>query len=418
MRIYNVILVVGDGMADRPQGILGAKTPLEIADKPNISELARKSSLGLWDPIAPGVRPGSDTSHLALFGYDPYKYYPGRGPFEAIGVGAELLPGDVALRGNFATVNEDFIVIDRRAGRYLPENAELVKYLNDNIGSIDGVEVRFYPATEHRVAVVLRGPHISADISDTDPHEAGVKVLQSKPLSSDENAVKTAEVINKLTAKVYDLLKDHPINAKRVERGLPPANIVLLRGAGQMRYIPKLQERQDLILGKCIAISATAMIKGICRLIGFDVVTPEGATGGVDTDVIAKAREAVNAIGQGYEFIYVHVKGTDAASHDGNVEAKIRVIENIDKMIGYILNNVDTESTVIALTADHTTPVSVGDHTGDPVPLLLYSPTIIADGITEYSERSARRGSLGRLRGADLIYTLLDQANRLRKFGA
>ncbi|MEM0361479.1 MAG: 2,3-bisphosphoglycerate-independent phosphoglycerate mutase [Sulfolobales archaeon] len=416
--MYRIILIVGDGMADRPVRELGGKTPLEVAVKPNISKLAGRSVLGIWDPIAPGVRPGSDTSHLALFGYDPRRYYSGRGPFEALGVGADIGPGDVALRGNFATVNDELVVVDRRAGRALPENQELVKYLNENIGFIDGVEVKFYSATEHRVAVVLRGVGISADVSDTDPHAVGVKVLSSNPLTKDESAIKTSEILNKLTLLTYKLLKDHPLNKARVEKGLPPANIVLLRGAGMMTYIPKLQEREDLILSKCLAVSATAMIKGVCKLVGFDIVTPPRATGGVGTDVMSKAEEVVKAYERGYEFIYLHVKGTDAASHDGDVNAKVKIIEELDKAVGYVISNVDLTSTVVAITSDHTTPLSVKDHTGDPVPLLIYSPELVGDGINEFDERSARRGSLCRLRGSDLMYTLLDYAGRVKKFGA
>lgn len=416
--MLRVLLIVGDGMADRPVKELGNKTPLEVASKPNINYLASKSILGIWDPIGPGVRPGSDTSHLSLFGYEPKRYYPGRGPFEALGVGADIKPGDIALRGNFASVDDNLVVQDRRAGRTLPENEELVKYLNNNIGFINDVEVRFYSATEHRVAVVLRGIGLSSDVSDTDPHATGVKVLESKALTNDENAIKTANVINMLTLMTYKLLKDHPLNKSRIERGLPPANIILLRGAGSMIYIPKLQEREDIILDKCLAVSATAMIKGVCRLVGFEVVTPSRATGGLDTDIMSKAEEVLRAYRNGYDFIYLHVKGTDAASHDGNIGAKVRMIEELDKAVGYIVSNIDLTTTVIAITSDHATPLSVKDHTGDPVPVMIYSPELVGDDITEFSERSARKGSLGRLRGNDLMYTLLDYANRVRKFGA
>lgn len=413
-----IVLIVGDGMADRPVKELKGRTPLEEALRPNIDELARKSALGLWDPIGPGIRPGSDTAHLALFGYDPYKYYPGRGPFEALGSGAELRPGDVALRGNFATVNDDLIVIDRRAGRTLDENQELARYLNENIGAIDDVEVRFYPATEHRIAVVLRGGTLSANVSDTDPHEVGARVLQCKALSNDEGAIKTARIINELTLLTHKLLREHPANLKRISKGLPPANIVLLRGAGKMTYIPKLHEREEVVLSKYIAISATALIKGVTRLLGFDVVTPPGATGGLDTNVMSKASAAIRALEEGYELVYVHVKGTDAASHDGNVAAKIRMIEEIDRMIGKVVDSIDLGSVVLAVTADHVTPTSVRDHVGDPVPVMVYSPYLMPDGLSSFCERTARKGSLGRLRLADLFYTLLDQANRIRKYGA
>lgn len=415
---FRIVIVVADGLGDRAVPELNGKTPLEVASKDNIDWLTSRGVTGLWDPIAPGVRPGSDTAHLALFGIDPTENYPGRGPFEAIGAGAELEPGDVALRGNFATVDKEFRVIDRRAGRYLPENKDLVKYLNENVGEIDGIKVRFYAATEHRVAVVLKGKDLSPRISDTDPHVTGVKVLYSKPLDNSYEARRTAEVINKLTKIVHDLLKEHELNKKRVERGLPPANIILLRGAGQMVKYPTFKERKFVIIDKALAISATAMIKGVCKLLGMEVVTPNGATGGVDTDVMAKAKTLIEYYNKDYDFIYMHVKGTDAASHDGRTDLKIRLIERIDLAMRYILDHIDLDNTVVVFTGDHTTPITVRDHTGDPVPVTIYAPNILPDDVNIFSERSARKGGLGRIRREDLFNTLLDLANRREKFGA
>lgn len=175
MKKYKILFFIADGLGDRPVNKLNAKTPLEYVEKPNIKELLRNSIVGLMDPISPGVIAGSDTSHLSMFGLDPHKYYRGRGAFEAIGAGARLKANDVAFRGNFATVNNDLIVIDRRAGRKIEEADELVKELNDKIGEIDGIKVRFYHGTEHRVAVVLSGKGLSDKVSDTDPHEVNKK---------------------------------------------------------------------------------------------------------------------------------------------------------------------------------------------------------------------------------------------------
>ena len=415
---FKIVIVVADGLGDRAVPELNGKTPLEVASKDDIDWLASKGINGLWDPIAPGIRPGSDTAHLALFGIDPTNNYPGRGPFEAIGTGAELEPGDVALRGNFATVDEELKVIDRRAGRYLPENKELVKYLNENVNEIDGVKVRFYAATEHRVAVVLKGDSLSPKVSDTDPHMTGVKVLTSRPLDNSYEARRTAKVINKLTKIVHELLKKHELNEKRIMRGLPPANIILLRGAGQMIKYPTFKERESVIIDKALAISATAMIKGVCKLLGMEVVTPKGATGGVDTDVMAKAKTLIDYCKKGYDLIYMHVKGTDSASHDGRADLKIKLIERINSAVRYILDHVDLGNTVIVFTGDHTTPIVVRDHTGDPVPVAIYAPNILPDDVKIFSERSARKGGLGRIRREDLFNTLLDLANRREKFGA
>ncbi|MCS7099778.1 MAG: 2,3-bisphosphoglycerate-independent phosphoglycerate mutase [Sulfolobales archaeon] len=418
MKELSVVVVVADGLGDRPVPSLGMKTPLEVVDFSPIADILSKSSIGLWDPIQPGTRPGSDTAHLALFGINPLSNYPGRGPFEAIGAGATLRPGDVAFRGNFATVSEDLVVVDRRAGRKILEAKQLVEYLNKNIGEIDGARVEIYHATEHRVAVVFRGGNLSDAVSDTDPHVEGVRVPEVAPLTSSEPAARMARIVNVFTRRVHELLKEHPANVRRSESGLPPANIILLRGAGMMVKYPKLQERRELKLEKAVAISATALVKGVCALLGFETVTPEGATGGVDSDLMAKARAAVEYYRRGYDLIYVHVKGTDAASHDGNPEAKVAVIERVLKAVSYVVDRVDLGKTVVAFLGDHTTPVTIRDHTSDPVPVMLYAPGVMADGFTKLSERDARRGSLGRLRNAELFGVLMDYSSRVEKFGA
>ena len=413
MKEYKIVLIIADGLGDRPAKALNGKTPLEAADKPNIRELLKSSIVGLMDPIAPGIRAGSDTSHLAIFGLDPHKYYRGRGAFEAIGAGASLEPGDVAFRGNFATVDENLIVKDRRAGRKIDEADDLVKELNEKIGEIDGVKVMFYHGTEHRVAVVLRGPNLSDKVSDTDPHEVGKKVLESSPTDSTPEAKRTAEILNKLTKKVYEVLSSSELNKKRTERGLPPANMVLVRGAAVFEGLPKFQEYTHL---KAAAVSATALIKGLCKTIGMEVVTPPGATGGVDSDLNAKADAAIKLLKE-YDFVFLHIKGTDAASHDGRADLKVNVIERIDRMIGKIMDHYGSE-VVLAFTGDHTTPVDVKEHTSDPVPFMLYLPfPIVPDNVQDFNEREVRKGYL-RIRGLDVTNLLLGYSNRMEKYGA
>ncbi len=418
MRELQVVVVVADGLGDRPVPELGMKTPLELVDFSPVADVLARSSVGLWDPIEPGVRPGSDTAHLALFGVNPVGNYPGRGPFEALGAGAYLQPGDVAFRGNFATVGEGMVVVDRRAGRFIPEAKQLVEYLNERLSTIKGVEVRLYHATEHRVAVVFRGENLSDAVSDTDPHAEGVRVLRCVPRSEDPAAVRMAEVVNEFSERVYKLLEDCPINSERKSRGLPPANAVLLRGAGRMVRYPPITERQGTSIAKAAAISATALVKGVCSLLGFEVYTPPGATGDVRSDLLAKARAAVDLYRRGYDFVYVHIKGTDSASHDGNPKLKVEMIEKSLRALAYILDRVDLGSTVVAFLGDHTTPVTVRDHTSDPVPVMLYAPGVFLDSFKEFSERVARRGSLGRLRNVELFGILMDYARRSEKFGA
>ncbi|BFI75251.1 2,3-bisphosphoglycerate-independent phosphoglycerate mutase [Sulfurisphaera ohwakuensis] len=413
MKQYKILFFIADGLGDRPVRKLQGKTPLEYVDKPNIRELLKNSIVGLMDPISPGVVPGSDTSHLSMFGLDPHKYYRGRGAFEAIGAGARLKASDVAFRGNFATVNNEFIVVDRRAGRKIEEADDLVKELNEKIGEIDGVKVRFYHGTEHRVAVVLSGKGLTDKVSDTDPHEVNKKVLESKPLDNSPESQFTASIVNKLTHKIYEVLNSSEINKIRVSKGELPANIILLRGAAEFVELPQFESYTKL---KAAAVSATALIKGICEQIGMRVVTPPGATGGLDTNYLGKADAAIELLKE-YDFVFLHLKATDAASHDGNIDGKVYAINKMDEMIGRILDKFGSEL-VIAISGDHATPVEVKEHTGDPVPFLLYVPySIINDVVNDFNEREVRRGSL-RIRGLDVINLLLNYSNRAEKYGA
>lgn len=415
MKKYKILLIIADGLGDRQVKSLGNKTPLEVADKPNIKELLKSSLVGLMDPIGPGIVAGSDTSHMAIFGVDPHRYYRGRGALEALGTGAYLTEGDIAFRGNFATVDENMNVIDRRAGRKINEGEQLVNELNQKIGEIDGVKVTFYKATEHRVAVVLSGKDLSDKISDTDPHEVGRKIKESIPLDNSISARRTAEIVNNLTKRIYDVLSTSIYNKNRIERGEPPANIILLRGASKFVELPKLYNYTGLKGG---AVSATALIKGVCKAIGMDVFTPKGATGGIDTNYDAKADKVIELLKDDkYDFVFLHVKATDAASHDGKTEEKVKAIEKMDYIIGKILNNVGREI-VIMFTGDHATPVELKEHSGDPVPVLLYVPdNIIPDNVSDFNEREARKGSL-KIIGLDVMNLLLNYSNRATKYGA
>ncbi|QKQ99801.1 2,3-bisphosphoglycerate-independent phosphoglycerate mutase [Metallosphaera tengchongensis] len=414
MKRFKILLIVGDGLGDRQVTQLKGKTPLEAADKPNIKSILNSSIMGLMDPIGPGIVPGSDTSHLAIFGLDPYKYYKGRGSFEALGAGATLNEGDVAFRGNFATVDSEMRIIDRRAGRKIDEAADLVRELNDKINEIEGVKVRFYKGTEHRVSVVLSGDAMSDKVSDTDPHEVGSRVLQSRPIDSSPGSEKTAKIVNALTQRIYQVLSESPINNKRKAEGLPPANIILLRGASIHSELPKLKDYTGL---KGAAVSATALIKGVSKSLGMEVITPPGATGGIDTDYMAKADAAIKLLESDYDLVFLHVKATDAASHDGLVSEKVRAIEMIDRVIGKIFDIYGTDL-VLLFTGDHATPVELKEHSGDPVPILLYAPVnIIPDELGGFDERQARHGSL-KIIGLNIINLLLNYSNRASKYGA
>ncbi|MCS7131514.1 MAG: 2,3-bisphosphoglycerate-independent phosphoglycerate mutase [Hadesarchaea archaeon] len=399
------LLLICDGMADRPVAELDGRTPLEAAKKPNMDELARRGVCGLMDTIAPGVPPGSDTAHLALLGYDPYEVYTGRGPFEAAGAGIELKPGDIALRANFATVDEDVVVKDRRAGR-IQEADQLAAALRTI--KLRGAQVIFRSTVGHRGALVLRGKGLSHEVTDSDPHLVGAKVARVRPLS--RKAAKTARLLNEFSRKAHELLESHPLNEERRRRGLPPANYLLLRGAGVVPRLRPIRERFG-IEGACVA--AAAIVKGVCRLAGMKVIDVVGATGGVDTNLDAKRGAALQAL-EHNDLVLLHVKGFDEASHDGNAAAKVQFIERVDDMLGQLLEAAD----LIAIAADHTTPVSVREHTGDPVPVLIAGPGVRADDVRRFDERSCARGGLGRIRGKDLLPIIVDLMGKGRKFGA
>jgi len=399
------VLFIGDGMADRPVAALGNRTPLEAARKPNMDEIAKRGISGLMDTIAPGVPPGSDTAHLALLGYDPYETYTGRGPFEAAGAGIDLRAGDIALRANYATVDDDLVIRDRRAGR-IHDTAQLAKAIQQI--KLPGVQILFKSTVGHRATLVLRGKGLSHEITDSDPHRTGTKVLQVKPLT--KKAAKTAGLLNEFSRESHQVLKYHPLNKERVGQGLPQANCLLLRGAGVAPHLAPLQEKFGL---ESACVAAAALVKGVCRMAGMKVIDAPGATGGVDTDLNAKCEAVLRAL-ETNELVLLHVKGFDEASHDGNAVAKVQLIERVDAMIGSLLAAAD----FIVLAVDHTTPVSVREHTGDPVPITIAGPGVRGDGVASYDERAAARGGIGRIRGKDLLPILADLMGKGKKFGA
>lgn len=422
-------MLICDGMADRQVDELGNRTPLEAARTPNMDSLAKRGICGLMDTIAPGVPPGSDTAHLALLGYDPFEVYTGRGPFEAAGAGIKLRPGDVAFRANYASVDDALVVKDRRAGRIQKTKPfeAVIKHIK-----LRGADFIFKNTVGHRATLVLRGKGLSHEVTDSDPHEIGKKVLRVRPLlqaperpelartilaggirrfvGRKRRAAKTARLLNDFSRRAHDILRNHRLNIKRVKKGLPPANYLLLRGGGMVPHLQPLQERFG-IRGACVA--AAALVKGVCRMAGMNVIDVQGATGSVDTDLNAKAKATLKGL-KTHELVLLHVKGFDEASHDGNAAAKVQLIERTDKMLGSLIRATD----FVVLAIDHTTPVTVREHTGDPVPVVIAGPSVRADGVPAYNERAAAQGGLGRIRGKNLLPILVDLMGKGKKFGA
>lgn len=402
-----------DGMADRPLKEIDYKTPLEAAHTPYMDEMAKSGINGIMDPIKPGIRAGSDTSHISILGYDPYKVYTGRGPFEAAGVGLDVMPGDIAFRCNFSTSNEEGIITDRRAGRIRQNTDEIASTLNSmEIEGFEDVEVIFKESTGHRAVLLLRGEGLSDQVSDSDPKYDGKPPKEVIALNSSPEAIKTAAVLNKIVKKSYELLKDHPVNMKRRENGENPANIILPRGAGAVPDVMPFNEKYGL---NSACIAETGLIKGIARLAGMDVVEVDGATGGIDTNLDNITKSIIENAKKDYDFILINIDGADEAGHDGNLQEKIKFIEKVDKVVEKIRQ---IPEAYFILTADHSTPISVMDHTGDPVPIVINGPEIRVDEVEKFNENSATKGGLCRIRGRDVMNILLDLMNKSEKFGA
>ena len=391
------IFVVVDGLGDR--AVKDGKTPLQLANKPVLDDLALKGSTGLMSTLGVGIIPGSDTAHLALFGYDPKVYYRGRGPFEALGVGIDLKEGDVAFRCNFATVNEKFQVIDRRAGRLKDEGGELAKSLQGI--KINGVKIIFVSSTEHRGVLVLRGEELSSDVSDTDPHSSQlIPPLKSKPLKDTEEAKKTSRIVNEFVKRSWEILSSHPLNKEREKEGKLPANIVLTRGAGMYQRVDSLKDRYGF--NSC-CIAGAALYKGVARYVGMQIIKVEGATGRVDTDIEAKAQAAKEALKK-FDFVFLHVKGADNASHDGNLKDKLLMIEKVNRLAEILRE----EDVWLVMTADHSTPISIKRHSSDPVPVLIYGDGIRKDNVSCFDEVSVASGCLGHFTGTELNKMVVD----------
>jgi 2,3-bisphosphoglycerate-independent phosphoglycerate mutase len=398
-----IIFIVLDGIADRP---VNGKTPLSSASTPNLDVLAERGILGIVDVFKPGMRMGSDTSHLALLGYNPLKIYTGRGPFEAAGAGIEVKPGDIAFRCNFATLKNG-IVVDRRAGR-IKDGEILAEAISREIPEIEGVKILFKAGVGHRAALVLRGEGLSYQVMDSDPKREGHPIKDIKAL--DPKAEKTARVLNEFMKRAHEILSSHPLNEERRRVGEPEANVILIRGGG---VAPKLKRFEEKTKMRGCVIAAATLVLGIGRFLGMDILHVKGATGGVDSNVKGKIEKAVESL-EDYDFVFVNIKGGDEAGHDGNFEMKKKFVERVDEALEALLG-VDA---FIVITSDHTTPVNVKDHTGDPVPLLICGDGVRRDEVKRFTELEAAKGGLCRIRGRDIIPILMDLTGRSEKFGA
>ena len=381
-----ILLVVIDGlggMADAEHG-----TELEEAATPNLDRLARDGVTGLLEPVGPGITPGSGPGHLALFGYDPLRFVLGRGALSAAGLDVELRPGDVAARGNLATLDADGTVVDRRAGRIADDDARRV--VGRLSSSVHGVE--FHHEKGHRLLVVFRGEGLDPRVGDTDPQATGVPPPPPEPL--DPAAAPTAELVGEKLREIHAALVDEPA-----------ANGLLLRGFDTHRELPSFRDRTGL---RAAAIAVYPMYRGIARLLGFEVLgPPTDATDQVR--LLEKHREDA-------DLFFVHVKDADAAGEDGDRPAKVAAIARVDEAIPDLV--AAAEPGVIAVTGDHATPSQLAAHSWHPVPVLVQGPRSGRDDTERFGERWCRAGDLGMRPSMELLPILMANAGHLTKYGA
>ena len=387
-----IIFLILDGLGDLPFGSR-RETPLEAAKKPNIDALLPQSCCGLFDPVEPGITPGSGPGHLALFGYDPRRHIIGRGVLEALGIDFPLGPDDVAARFNFCTLDKNRIITDRRAGRIDDdENKRVVAKLSAGIKVPGAAEVMVRSVSEHRGLVVLRGAGLGGHVADTDPQFTGVSALKAKAL--DDSSKPTAQLLDTFVAEAERVLKDEP-----------RANGLLLRGIDKRPKTPSLQERFKL---NPIAIATYPMYRGLARLVGMNVLEPPKD--------LAATMSVPATVPKEYDFMFIHVKYTDKAGEDGNYDRKVAVIEEVDRRLPELMK---ANPDVLVITGDHSTPVAMKAHSWHPVPVLLYAPdTARPDGVISFGERQCQSGGLGRYQMRHLLPLSLAHAMKLAKFGA
>ena len=392
---YPTLLILLDGVADRPVSELGHRTPLQAARTPTLDRLASRGRCGVADPVGPGIIPSTTSGTLGVMGYDPLKFKVGRGVVEAAGVGLPVAAGDIALRGNWAWIREDGMVADRRAGRIREGTGELVEALSA-IRLEQPYRIRLGAGTEHRLALVLSGHGLSDQIVGSDPtdaHPHGSRITPHAINRECAEASLTARLLDQFECRAREILEDHPLNQARISRGLPPANGILTRGPGKSVPLPSIRMHGRRARALCITGDRTVV--GLARMTGMASITSPGMTANLVTDLHEKVRVAINHLDD-YLLVLVHIKGCDIAAHNRQAREKRDFIEKIDRALAWFLENWGKEIR-IGITADHATWSETGSHIADPVPALLYGSGIGADAVKGWNEVEAASGDLGRI---------------------
>lgn len=383
-----ILMVVLDGLGGLFHPEKGG-SELEIAHTPNLDTLAKSSVLGLSDPIAPGITPGSGPGHLALFGYDPVVHEIGRGVLEALGIGIPLTPNHVAARGNFCTLDENGRLLDRRAGRV---NSEKASQLCERLNTIDlqGTSFEIHHVKDHRFVLLLSGEGMSPEITETDPQTLGIPPAVSAGITA--KGTQTAQAVNHISSEAQRLLADEA-----------QANGILLRGFSSL---PEMEPFADITHLRPAAIAAYPMYKGLAQLIGMTVLP----TGNSFEQEVATLKKYFRE----FTFFFLHYKATDTAGEDGDFDGKVQALEYFDEMLPEII---DVGATVTIIAGDHSTPALLSEHSWHSVPLLLNSPSTNGSPDAVFSEKYCATGSIGRIPATSIMPLALAHSGKLNKFG-
>ena len=389
-----IVFLVLDGLGDIPNPLFRHETPLETARKPYMDDAATKRGvLGRIMPVGVGITPGSGPGHLALFGYDPIKSEIGRGVLETLGLDMYLQDGDLAARANFCTVR-DGVITDRRAGRIATsETQRICALLQEAAPEVEGVKIILRPGQSHRFAIIFRGKNLTDAVTDADPHKDNKPFAFARPKNEkDARAVNTAEVINGFIEKAMDVIKGEPV-----------ANGVLLRGFSRKPDVVSFPSKYRM---RALAVASYPMYRGIAKVLGMDV-----------KDVPRDYADSIRILTENYrdyQFFFLHIKETDSAGEDGNFPAKVKAIEEVDKIVPGILA---LDPDVLIVTGDHSTPCPLKGHSWHPVPLLIVTKTGENDGL-RFHEKNCVAGSIGTIHSTQLMSLALAHAMKLDKYGA
>ena len=386
MSMTKYVVLLCDGMADYPVPELGNKTPMGASNTPNMDKLAKVSRLGLVKSVADGLKPGSDVANLSILGYNPDVYYSGRSPLEAGSIGIDMKPTDVSFRCNLVTLSdednyEDKTILDYCADDISTEEAKiLVEYLAEHFNN---EEFQLYSGVSYRHCLIWNNGTLDVGTL-TPPHD-----ITGNPIKEYIPTHDNAKKLYDMMVKSYDLLKDHPVNKARVERGKRPANSMWLWGEGVRKALKPFGEKYGL---KGSMISAVDLLKGIGVFSGMNVVEVKGATGYIDTNFDGKAQACINELKNGQDFVYIHVEAPDECGHRYEIENKKKSLELIDeKILGPVLEALEEyDDYKVLICPDHATPLSLKTHTNDPIPFLMYHKKDEVEGMAEFTEETAK----------------------------